>query len=428
MIANLSQREKMLVWVAVGALVVSLFFGGFFWILSKYNENVSVLQGVQSRIADQENKTLQGIQAAKRKRYYIETSPTSDVSDAKNQYIAWLQKTLREEIGVTLAGVNPGRNSTLKFESNVVAHQMSFSIRPKLTLKELVKFLNAFYSVDTLHRITSMTLTPITENAGKNRTRTGELSATIQIEVLSLPDGIRRDKFQPKSRAPGITMETALKTIVRRDVFGAANNLPSLKVNKSASYTSGKSVSVRLTASDADEEDVLKMELVETDVEEAKLDSEEGGFKGKLIIPGQPAGKYKFLVRVVDNGLPAKSTEEEIQITFKDPRKTTPPAPKPPPEPPIEMAIETRITGNLKNADGSWSVLIKSRMDGKSYRLSNGESFNLDDRDWKVVDITNNSATFLVDAQEVELRRGEAFSEVELAKVGQEPSDGGRVE
>ena len=429
MIDNLSQREKTLVWVTVGALVVSFFFGGFFWFLSKYNDNASVLQGVQSQISDQKNKTLQGIQAGKRKRYYIETSLTSDITDAQNQYIAWLQKTLREEIGISFAGVKPGKISTLKFDSNVVARQMSFPIRPTLTLKELVKFLDAFYSVDTLHRITSIKLTPRTKTAGKKRTRTGELTAAIDIQVLSLPDGIERDRFLPKFRDPGITMETAMKTIVRRDVFGAANNMPSLKVNKSFSYTSNKPVSVRLTASDADEEDVLSMELVETDVTDAKLeiDDKDGG-KGKLIIPGQPAGKYKFLVRVVDDGLPVKSTEEEFQITFEDPKKPTPPAPTPPPEPPIEMAIETRITGNLKNADGSWSVLIKSRMDGQSYRLSNGESFNLDDRDWKVVDITRDDATFMVDGQDVKVRRGEAFSEVELAKVEDEPSDGGRVE
>ncbi|MDB4766362.1 hypothetical protein OAG71_01605 [bacterium] len=428
MISDLSEREKVLVWATVGAFVVALFFGGFFWFLSKYNDNVAVLQGVQSRIADQENKTLQGIQAAKRKRYYIETSPSSDVSDAKNQYDAWLKKTLREEIGVTLAGVDFGKNSTLKFESNVVAHQMSFSIRPTLTLKELVKFLDAFYSVDTLHRIKSMRLTPRTDGAGKKRTRSKELKATIDIEVLSLPDGIRRSQFQPTFRDPGITMETAMKTIVKRDMFDAANNLPSLKVNKSNSYTSYKNVSVRLTAVDVDEEDVLAMELIESEVDDAKLVIEEGGAKAKLNIPGQKAGKYKFLVRVVDDGLPVKSTDKEIQITFEDPTKPTPPTPERPPPPPIKMAIETRITGNLKNADGTWSVLIKSRMDGKSYRLSSGESFNLDDRDWKVVDITSGDATFLVDGQDVKVRRGEAFSEVGLAKVDQEPSDGGRIE
>ena len=428
MISNLSQREKVLVWAMVGSLIVAIFFGGFFWFLSKYNDNVSLLQGVQSRISDQENKTLQGIQAAKRKRYYIETSPTSDVSDAKNQYNAWLKRTLREEIGVTLAGVDFGRNSTLKFESNVVAQQMSFSIRPTLTLEELVKFLEAFYSVDTLHRITSIKLTPKTENAGKNRTRTGKLSAVIAIEVLSLPDGIRRDKFQPRARDAGITMETAMKTIVRRDVFGAANNSPSLKINKSSSYTSGRPISLRLTASDADEEDVLAIELIESDVVDAKLELDEEGDKGKLNIPAQRAGKYKFLLRVVDDGLPEKSTEEEIEITVRDPRKPKPPAPKPPPKPPVEMAIETRITGNLKNADGSWSVLIKSRMDGKSYRLSNGESFDLDNRQWKVVDITSNDASFIVEGQNVKVKRGEAFSEVDFTEVDDQSSDGGRIE
>ena len=100
MIENLTQREKTLVGVTAGALVVALLFGAFFWFLSSYNNNVAILQGVDSRISDQENITLQGMQASARKRYYIQTSPTSDFSDAKNQYIAWLKKTLREDIGV----------------------------------------------------------------------------------------------------------------------------------------------------------------------------------------------------------------------------------------------------------------------------------------------------------------------------------------
>lgn len=413
MIANLTPREKMLVWVTAGALVVALLFGGFFWFLNQYNENIAVLQGVESQIADQENKTLQGIQAAKRKRYYVQTSLTSDVSDAKNQYIAWLKKTLRADIGVNLTGVDPGRNTTLKFESNDVAEQMSFTIRPTLTLSQLVEFLNAFYSVDTLHRISTLKLTPKTESAGNKRTRTGKLAATIEIEVLSLIDGIKREQLEPVWRDPGITKEMALEAIVRRDIFGAANNSPTLKVNKSSSYTSGKSVSINVSASDADKEDVLSMELVESEIEEAQLHSEAGSSKGKLIIPGQSAGRYKFVIRVTDDGLPEKSTDQEIEITFKDPKKPAPPKPEPPP---VKMALETRITGNLKNTDGSWSVLIKSRMDGQSYRLSKGESFTLDDRNWKVTDITHRSATFFVDGQEVTVDRGIAFSEIELAQ------------
>ena len=83
MMDKLSKREKTLVYITVGSLVVGLMFLGFFYFLNSYNSNIAVLQGVESRISDQENKTLQGIQAGKRKRYYTETSLTSDVSDAK---------------------------------------------------------------------------------------------------------------------------------------------------------------------------------------------------------------------------------------------------------------------------------------------------------------------------------------------------------
>ena len=411
MIENMTQREKTLAGVTAGSLIVALLFGMFFWFLNSYNDNVAVLQGLDSRISDQENLTLQGVQAATRKRYYIETSPTNRISDARNQYIAWLKKTFRENIGVNLTGVDPGRNLTLKSDSKVVAEQMLFTIRPSVTLKQLVEFLNAFYSVDTLHRIKLLKLTPKTQSAGKKRTRTGLLSTQIQIEVLVLKDGVKRDQFATVYRDAGIPIEKAMETIVRRDVFGAANNSPTLKVNKSSSYTSGKSVSINVTASDADEEDVLSMELIQSEVEEAKLKPDAKGKKAKLMIPGQPAGKYEFVIRVTDDGLPAKSTEQKVQLTFKDPRKPTPPKPKPPP---VKMALETRITGNLKNADGSWCVLIKSRMDGQSYRLTKGESFELDKREWEVTDITRDSATFSVEGQEVELQRGVAFSEVQL--------------
>jgi len=414
MMENLTQREKTLAALCAGALVVAVLFGGFFWFLNRYNDNVALLQGIESRITDQENKTLQAMQAAKRNRYYIETSPTRDISDAKNQYIAWLKKTLREDIGVNLTGVDPGRNLTLKFESNVVANQMSFTIRPSVTLKQLVRFLNTFYSVDTLHRISSLKLTPKTESAGGKKVRTGELSALIQIEVLVLTGGVERSQIANVFRDAGMTLENAMQTIVRRDVFGPANNSPTVKFNKSSSYTSGKSVSINVSANDADEEDMLSMELIESELEDAELKSDQDGRKGKLVIPGQPAGKYDFVIRVTDNGLPAKSTDEKVTITFKDPKKPVPPTPEPPP---VKLALETRITGNLKNSDGSWSVLIKSRMDGQSYRLKKGESFTLDDRDWKVTDISRESATFSVDGQAVKLDRGIAFSEIELAKV-----------
>jgi len=412
MIENMTQREKTLAAVTVGALVVGVLFGAFFWFLNGYNDNVNVLQGIDSQISDEENLTLQGMQAAARKRYYIETSPTSDISDARIQYIAWLKKTMREKIGVSQSNVDAARNNlTLKADAKVVAEQMSFTIRPTVTLKQLVEFLDAFYSVDTLHRITSLKLTPKTETAGKIRARTGKLSTQIRIEVLSLSDASKRERFANHFREAGIPIEKALETVVRRDVFGAKNNSPTVKINKTSSYTNNKPASINVVASDADEEDVLEIELIKSDVPEAKLKPDAKGSKGKLTIPGQPAGKYEFVIRVTDNGLPEKSTEEKVQITFKDPKKTPPKKPKPPP---LKMALETRISGNLKNADGSWCVMIKSNMDGKSYRLKEGESFKLDKRDWEVTDITRKSATFNVEGQEVKLDRGASFAEADL--------------
>lgn len=413
MIENMSKREKTLAAVAAGSMVVTLLFGGFFWFLNSYNDNLTVLQGIDSRISDQENLTMQGMQAATRKRYYLETSPTSRISDARNQYIVWLTKTLRQDIGVSLPGVDPGRNLTIKSESKVVADQLSFTIRPSITLKQLVEFLNAFYSVDTLHRIKLLKLTPKTETVGRKRVRTGQLTAQIQIEVLVLRDGMKRDQFANFYQDAGIPLEKAMETIVRRDVFGPANNSPTVKVSKSSSYTSGRAISINVTANDADDEDKLSMELIESGVEGAELKPDAKGRKAKLAIPGQPAGKYEFTIRVTDNGLPSKSSEQTFQVTFKEPKKPVVKKAKPKP-PPVKYAEGTSITGNLRNADGSRCVMINSRMNSKRYRLKEGESFELDGREWEVTEITRDWAKFDVEGQEVKLERGVKFAEVKL--------------
>lgn len=408
MFQNLTKREKILASATGGTLGIALIFGAFFWFLGSYNANEATLHRVQNQIESEDARMRQAMAATRRKSWYTATSLSADNDRAKNEYIAWLKKTLRDDIGVELKGVDPERTTSLSHEGVKVADQISFSIRPNMTLSQLTEFLHAFYSMDALHRITTFKLTPQTATVSQKKIRTGMLKTSFQIQILSLTSAGRRSNFGKNFRDAGITIDQAEETIVRRDVFGPANNSPVLKARVRSSYVSGKSVSLKLTATDADEDDQVKIELLKSAVESAQFTTDQDR-SATLDIPGQPAGSYTFTFKVTDDGLPERSTEEKVTVRFKDAVvKVVEPEPEPEP---IEYAQETRITGNLRNREGQWIVLVKSQMDGKSWRLALGDSFELDRKTWEVKKINATSATFSVAGKALTFSRGQSFDQ-----------------
>lgn len=414
MFNSLTKREKILAIATAAALCVTVLFIGFFWFMGRYNDNVNQMRSIEARLEKEQARTRQAMAATRRKAYYSGISITSDIDDAKNQYIAWLTKILRYEIGVDLPGVDPERTSEIQFEGVKVASQMTFSIRPKMTLAQLTQFLEKFYSVNTLHRIASFKLTPQTEIAGRKKVRTGLLSTSFEIQVLALTDAGKRSEFGTTFRDTGISESVAQETIVRRDIFGPANNSPAVKVRTRSSYESNQEIRLGIDATDADKDDELVVELISKDVDPVEFEYSSDKKSGQLKVPGQPAGSYTFVFRVTDNGLPARSTEEKVTVRFKDPVvKVVKTKPKPPP---VAMAEETRITANLKDRDGNWTVMIQSLMDGKSYRLKQGEQFELDGKQWFVTGIDRSTASFRVGEQFVTLKRGQPFASVDVGR------------
>lgn len=403
---SLTKREKILAIATAGSLVVTLIFIAFFWLMSSYNANETTLRGILGQIEREDAKTRQAMAATRRKAWYSATSFSSDSDNAKNEYIAWLKKTLIDDIGVDLPkGVDPERSISISHEGVKVADQVSFAVAPLMTLKQLTQFMGKFYSVDALHRISSLKLTPDTDTVRRKKVRTGLLKTNFQIQILCLTSAGRRSEFGKHFRDLEVTADQAAKTIVRRDIFGPANSSPVVKAKTRSSYETGKDVSLTVTATDADEDDTLKLEMLKTGVEEAEFIAKANGRGGTLKIPGQPKGTYKFTLKVTDNGLPERSTEETITIRFKD---KTVRAPKKKPKT-VAFARETRITGNLRDREGNWQVLVKSQMDGKSWRLSVGESFEMDEKTWKVQEVGQGSATFNVGGEALTFSRGTPF-------------------
>ena len=209
-------------------------------------------------------------------------------------------------------------------------------------------------------------------------------------------------------------LDSIASTVVRRDIFGPPNNEPTVTARPSRSYTSMKDVSVSLSAKDADDEDLLKFEFVSCDkpIENVKIVAKEGDRSGKLVIPGQKAGSYNFVVKVLDNGFPAKWTEETVRVVFKDEEpKVVKPVEKPAPA--FLNAKETRITAIVRDRLGDWEVWVNVRTTGERFKLKQGDSFELDKKEWCVDEIRSDDAVFRVENSQFTVGPSEVFFSAE---------------
>jgi hypothetical protein len=414
---NLTQREKTLATAVLALVPLCIGFMLLFWFIGKRSANQTSIDSLRSQVREEERKLMTALQANQRRVYYRSVSLPSNFDDARNEYQQWLKQLVRNDVGMSYRSITPRSPAKIKHNGKLIGQTETFTLLATADLPKLVDFLTAFYKVDLLHRINSIKLIP--KSAGKAgasaRIRTGQLALSIEIEVLSLIDADLERDFVTHFRSLELPEDAYRDAIVKRNIFGPANNTPTVSVSKSSSYTSGKEVRIAISGKDPDREQQLTFELVgDAPIEGAKLLEKKKPDDRRvfLSIPGQPAGEYAFKVRVADDGFPSKSGEKEFKIRFKDKvvRKPPPPKPPKPPKPKFKHAKETRITAIVKDNTGKWQVWVKVRTTGDKYRLAVGETFELDDQRWEVTAIEPGQATFRVACEERTFKRNLAFS------------------
>ncbi len=427
MFEKLTARERKLA-IAVGCLVpATLLFIGVFWVIGKYGENNDQFMILSSAIEQEEDREMDAVKAERRRSYYNSISLSPQIEDASNEYLFWLRKALRES-NLKYGTIQPRDGSEFKKSGKVIGKRKRLTFTANGDFEKLTNFLTTFYSVDTLHKISSLKIIPKNEPGNnENKIRTGDLAVNFVVEIASLKAAEENPDFAQNFRQLARSPEDYSTAILRRNMFGPANNPPTISGRTSSSYNSLSKANVNVLAKDADAKDLLKMELVESDVEGAELISAEGGRTGKLSIPGQKEGRYKFKIKVTDSGFPPKEGFAEITVPFKD-RKVVEKTPKvvPPPKPPFIHAKETRITGITKLTSGDWQVWIKVRTTGEKYRLAVGDSFKLDQRDWVIKSIQPHAAVIHVDNKLLTFSDRVTFvnpvAEEVLEAVSEEPS------
>ena len=396
---KMTPREQKLAIAVLCLVPAALLFMSVFWVIGKYGENNQEFMSLSAALSSEEDRELSAIKAERRRNYYNSVSLSPRFVDAGNDYLIWL-KTLLNDTNLNYKTFNSRNAGEIRQNNQVIGEKKKFSFTATGKLDEVTEFLTRFYSVDTLHRINSMKITPGNESGGKNKkVRTGKLSVNFVIEIAALSTAEDNPEFAKNVRVLARDKADYRAAILRRNIFGPANNIPTISARPSSSYTSMSDARITVTGKDADDNDKLSFEVVESDVEGAELAASSGKRSTRLTVPGQKAGTYNVKLRVTDSGFPPKESFADVKVTFKD--KVVKKKEEPKPKKAFIHAKETRITGITRLRDGNWQVWIKVRTTGEKYKLLVGESFELDKHDWVVESIQPHSAVFLVDGKQL---------------------------
>lgn len=405
MFEKLTTRERNLAYAVIGLAPAVLIFIGVFWFLGQSKANGVREAALLGQIFDEELKLAKGKKATCRRAFYDSISLPVDIDNASNDYQSWIKGLVRDELQMNFKALTPTDASDLKNKAEVVGKRRYYMLRADGTLDQLTSFLTRFYSAELLHRINSLKIIAQNETAGsKKKIRTGMLGITAKIEVLSLSTAVNDAEFLRQFHAERATESRFAETnqayrdmVMRRDIFGPPNNTPTVTATPKSSYVSETEAEIKIAAKDADEEDMMNFEIIDAPIEGWELvQSNPEDRTVRLTVPGQKAGRYKFTVKVSDDGFPAKETTKEFTVTFKDKVIAQIDLPTKP-DPPFINAKETTITGIVMERTGDWRVWIKVRTTGDRHKLKVGESFELDKKKWVVEEIKPEYAVFRVD-------------------------------
>ena len=168
----------------------ALYFGGDYAKRVYYDvplkQKLDVKNDLKKKIKAQKKDLTAAKAAAKKLDLLQNFSLPSDLEMARSAYRAWLLEIV-EKADFQSAHVDIGPATSRKGMYDV----LNFSVRGKGSLHQVVRFLYDFYQAGHLHKIQSLSLTPM----GK----TGSLDVTATIEALSLSGTDRKTELSTQT-------------------------------------------------------------------------------------------------------------------------------------------------------------------------------------------------------------------------------------
>ena len=214
---------------------------------------------------------------------------------------------------------------------------------------------------------------PITNSNPPDR-----LKITLDCEVLALKSANPKQD-PPGENAPRINrpLEEYASVIVGRNIFAPTNHAPRLEPTKLVSATLGLRLDVPVAANETDPGQTVTYQFEESPPSRGmQLDPK----TGNLSWTATELGDYRVGVRATDSGIPARSSVQWISIKVGEP----PPPVKKPKE--FDVASQSFVSALLSDGKGP-QAWIRSKTDGKTIYLREGEKLKLGDIEGKVISI-----------------------------------------
>ena len=383
----MNPRERVLA-IAVGSTVALLVvLWGWYQIDRMYTFRRNGIASLEKGVADQKKIERQTIAASSRMRSYQERSLPPVPSVGRSVYQSWLQDQF-DKAGITQPTVTVKNGKEDK--NLLMTHE--FTAISKGTLPQVVKLLHQFYSADYLHRVKRLTLKPIKDSK--------ELDITLDVEAVSLVKAPAASTLQERvaSRLALPAEADYVRIISERNLFGPPNRAPQISGLGNQKAIRGRSVDIAARGSDPDNLDKVTYKLVKSGANEARLDAS----TGKLSWTPRTNGKYEFTVRATDDGLPAKSSKDELLVvSVEDPPLVV--------EPPRRLAFDDAkftVLSAVIDVSGTGQIWLNVRPKGQTLKLGIGDKFEVGSVKGTVKEIGEGDFTFESEGKEHKLSKG----------------------
>jgi hypothetical protein len=391
----MQSRERILLLVVVGLLVLLGGAWGGTRVLDTLRKRRAELAGLEAsaaRVTLQRAK-LSDLEA--RQARLTERSLPPQVETARTAYGEWLTHLVNHdevkfaEVEVTQLKETPERGFT----------RLPFQVKGQATYRQLVRFLEKFYSADHLHKITELHL-PVSRDSRDAKV----LNVTVMIEALALATSKNKDALSkhPSADNSPEELKAAAHQLLQRH-FYRVNQAPEVSLSKT-SFTVGNPVKIQVNGSDPDGDGVDKYRLVEG----PPWLKQEGK---ELVSTSNPSvGTYKLAVEVTDAGVPPKSTTKEFTLSVK--AEQVPVRSKPEIRKPFDHLSQTFFE-RLLSRDGEPEAMIKVRTLGTRHALHVGDEVQVDSVKIKVLSIDPENETLeiqLPDGKRRKARLGKSLA------------------
>ena len=321
---------------------------------------------------------------------------------AQAQYKTWLINTVKEVVSLSDVLVSSG--AVQRNGDHYVQH--SFKVTGKGDLRQLTKFLFAFYEANYLHRIRQLSITPIPRE--KNR-----LQFAFAIDAASL-QGVAAEKKLSTVEADHLANKDInhyLDLIPQRNIFGAGNEYAPQFSSRSRGETlyaekTEFPVTMKFKLSASDRDGIASYEIVKHTLPEEDA-TIEWDAAGNVTIVAQKPGEYTLDVKATDKGAPAKTSDVvayTVRIQEKEPRQA------PAPEPPKFDFANTAFFIASVEVGGQPEAWVKRRESGETLKLHIGDTVEIGSIKGKIVRITLTELELAEGTERLIIQAGKSLS------------------